>query len=396
MSGARPFSIVCLSSQEWRVDLPTNRQQIMLRAASRGHAVVFVETGHFLGRHLWSLLRTGFPRSLASRLFSAEEVSAGIRVRKALNVFPWGHKYGLPSRLNSALTARLLRHRLDDLPKPVVLWLYDPCAAPMVGSCDEAFAVYDCVDDYREQTNGDRHRRALVSAADEEAARLSRLVFATTRPLHERHRRVNAATHLVPNAGDFRHFAPASDRAFAAPDVRDLARPVVGFAGNFVPAKVDFALLDAVARERPDWTLVLVGPARDAAEHALRRLTQLPNVRWLGAKAYEELPRFVAAFDVALIPYVANAYTRSCFPLKVYEYLAAGKPVVASGLPELAGMEPDVVLAARPAEFVAAVEAALERGQQSDRARRMELAAANTWERRAGRLLELVGAQLHG
>ena len=83
------------------------------------------------------------------------------------------------------------------------------------------------------------------------------------------------------------------------------------------------------------------------------------NVRWLGPKPYSELPRYVAAFDVGLIPYVENDYTRSCFPLKLYEYLAAGKPVVASGLPELAGMEPDVVLVDGPAAFVDAIEAAL-------------------------------------
>jgi glycosyltransferase involved in cell wall biosynthesis len=117
-------------------------------------------------------------------------------------------------------------------------------------------------------------------------------------------------------------------------------------------------------------------------------------VVWTGPVPYADVPGIVAAFDVGLIPYVSNAYTRSCFPLKLYEYLAAGKPVVASGLPELAGMEPDVVLAGEPASFVEAVGAALERDEMADRIRRREIAARNSWEAKTERLLDLVGREL--
>jgi glycosyltransferase involved in cell wall biosynthesis len=117
-------------------------------------------------------------------------------------------------------------------------------------------------------------------------------------------------------------------------------------------------------------------------------------VRWVGPKPYELVPRYVAAFDVALIPYVSNVYTRSCFPLKTFEYLAAGKAIVASGLPELGGMEPDVVLADDATGFLAAIDEALLRDTESDRKRRMELAAANTWESRASRLLGLIETEL--
>jgi glycosyltransferase involved in cell wall biosynthesis len=106
------------------------------------------------------------------------------------------------------------------------------------------------------------------------------------------------------------------------------------------------------------------------------------------------VPRYVAAFDVGLCPYVWNDWMRSGFPLKLYEYLAAGKPVVASGNPDLAGMEPDVVLARGAAEFVAAVERALRLDADQDRARRISLAARNTWDTRTQRLLDLVSAQL--
>ena len=103
-TAAERFSIICLSPQDWRVPLPTNRQQVMLRAARQGHDVLFVEMGYFLGRHLWSLLRGPERRSLARRLFSTEEVLPGVRLRKAHNLLPWGSTY----RFSKAI--KLRRH----------------------------------------------------------------------------------------------------------------------------------------------------------------------------------------------------------------------------------------------------------------------------------------------
>jgi glycosyltransferase involved in cell wall biosynthesis len=389
------FSIICLSPQDWRAALPTNRQQVMLRAARRGHEVLFVETGYFLGRHLWALLRGRERRSLGRRLFSTEEVRPSLRLRKAHNLLPWGSTYRLPKAVNSAVTARSLHRLARGMPQPVVLWIYDPGAAGMVGRCGEAFALYDCVDDYAEQTISGR-KRAMIASCDRLAAHSSRLVFTTSTEMYERQRRLNPRTHLVPNAGDYEHFAAAGDRAFAASEVRDLPRPVLGFAGNFLASKVDFGLLESAARALPEATVLLIGPAVHDTASALDRLDRLPNVRWLGPRPYSELPRYVAAFDVGLIPYVSNAYTRSCFPLKLYEYLAAGKPVVATGLPELAQMEPDVVLVEEAMDFVAEVRKALDRDAEADRSRRRQLASRNSWEAKTERLLELVGRELNG
>jgi glycosyltransferase involved in cell wall biosynthesis len=389
-----PFSIVCLSSQEWDDRLPTNRQQIMRRAASRGHAVLFVETGGFLGRHLSRLGRGPARRSILRRLFRGDRVADGIVVRKAVNVAPWGQRHKAAARLNARVTAAAIRPAVAGLPQPVVLWVYDPCAAEAAGRVGERFAVYDCVDDYPEQAGGDPRRRAVLSSGDAAAAARSRLVFATTRPLFERQSLRNSRTFLAPNGADYDRFSQAVDRTIAAPDVATLRQPVIGFAGNITAAKVDFDLLSRLAESRPDWTMLLVGPADRGGRPRVDQLARLPNVVWVGAKPYDELHRYIAAFDVGLIPYAENDYTRSCLPLKLYEYLAAGKPVVASGVPELAGMEPDVLLRVEAEEFAAAVEAVLPRSAPADVQRRCELASQNTWETRASRLLGLVGEEL--
>jgi glycosyltransferase involved in cell wall biosynthesis len=388
-----PYSIVCVSSQPWASELPTNRQQIMLRAARRGHDVLFVETNDFAGRHMVRAVR-GAGTTAIRRIFASDRASAGISVRKAVNLLPWGQKYEFANRVNAAVTAWLLRRNLASLRKPVVLWIYDPGFSRLIGSLDEDLAVYDCVDAYEEQAGSDPRRRRLIAAGDARAASTARLVFATTRALFNRQVRRNPRTHLVRNVGDYEHFRVASEHAHAARDVEQLSRPVIGFAGNFLPSKVDFRLLDEVADARPDWTLLLIGPSSTDARARVDALADRSNVHWLGPKRYEDLPRYVAAFDVGLIPYVENEYTRCCFPLKLYEYLAAGKPVVASGLHELDGMEPDVVVAQGVQAFVGAVESALSLRGRDHVERRMAVAARNTWETRTERLLELVAAEL--
>ena len=133
-----------------------------------------------------------------------------------------------------------------------------------------------------------------MAAADEAAAR-SQVVFATTTGLYERQLARNPETHLVRNGADFAHFSHTNG---TAPEVRSLPGPVVGFAGNFTAEKVDFDLLEAVARARPEWSLVLVGPP---AENARGRSTdsRIPNVHALGFRPYEELPAYVSGFSSA-------------------------------------------------------------------------------------------------
>jgi glycosyltransferase involved in cell wall biosynthesis len=390
---AEPFSILCLSSQEWETALPTNRQQIMSRAAQRGHSVVFVETGGWVVRHLWRLLRGPRRASLARRLTVGEPVADRVRVVKLLAPVPFAQRYGWANAANWRIGALALRRVARRIPAPRVAWIYDPRAAAGAGTLADSLVVYDCVDDYAEQAGPNSRSRALVAAADERAGATARVVFATTRPLYERHRRRNANTHLVANVGDFEHFRAAADRSTAESDLLELPRPVLGFAGSLDSLKVDFDLLHGLAAAFPGGTLLIVGPARGTAVAAVRTLANEPNVRWVGPRAYADLPRAVAAFDVALIPYAENEYTRSVFPLKLYEYLAAGKPVVATGLPEVQGLEPHVVVVRGVDDAVDATSRALATSE-TGRAERMAVAAANTWESRTQRLLDLVAAEL--
>lgn len=394
-SGGRhaAFSVICVSPQDWDAPLPTNRQQIMTRTARRRHEVLFVETGGFVLRYLWQLVRGPGRAALLRRLVAGERVAPEIRVVRRLNLLPYSQRYRLSNRLNWRLGGPFVRRLARKLPEPRVLWIYDPRAVDAIATFGERFAVYDCVDNYAEQA-GTARARALVEALDHETAARSRLVFVTTETLLERHASEDGRVHLVRNVADFEHFRPAGDRDYAPAELQGLPRPVIGFAGNFLESKVDFALLGTLGRAFPEGTLLLAGPAEGTSRERLERLLrEIPNARWLGLQAYEHLPRVVAAFDIATIPYLENEYTRSCFPLKVYEYLAAGKPVIATGVGSVRGLDPHVVLAETPQAAVEAVRVAWANPERGS-AERSAVAAANTWDERTERLLGLIGSEL--
>jgi teichuronic acid biosynthesis glycosyltransferase TuaH len=181
-----------------------------------------------------------------------------------------------------------------------------------------------------------------------------------------------ARTLLLPNGCDVDHFT----RPHAPPPELAGDEVVVGFAGGLT-WRVDFELLAAVAEARPDWRLALVGEG-PAAEPGP------PNLVRFGAKPYAELPAWVQRFDVALIPYRQEPFNLASFPLKVFEYLAAGTPVVSTPLPALEGMAPFVRIAADAEQYVAAVDEALTAGPSAEECR--ELGRANSWDHRAAEL----------
>jgi glycosyltransferase involved in cell wall biosynthesis len=192
----------------------------------------------------------------------------------------------------------------------------------------------------------------------------------------------------VHNVGDFAHFSRARDPEGAVPeDLLSLPKPVIGFLGAVSGYKLDTEWLLALARRHREASVVLVGPVGlgDKATD-VGVLSDEPNVHLLGHRPYESLPGYVKGFDVAVIPYKQNEYTANVFPIKFFELLASGKPVVISALPALADYYVQVEVARSAEEFVAACERALADPGRTEAAR-LALAAENTLEHRVERMM---------
>jgi glycosyltransferase involved in cell wall biosynthesis len=291
---------------------------------------------------------------------------------------------GVPGidRLNARLLTSSIRHyaRRAGLTRPI-LWTFMPNTIGLVGKLGESRVIYHCVDEYsafagvpREALR--RMEEALVRRAD--------LVLASSETLAEERRRWNPRTHFVSHGVDVSHFARALDAGGSPPaDAAGLARPVIGFFG-LIAEWIDLELIGEIARQRPAWTVVLIGKANvDTA--ALRAL---PNVRLLGQKPYEALPAYCRAFDVGIIPFRIDALTVRANPLKLREYLAAGLPVVSSDLPEVRKYAGLVRLATGPEGFIAGIEAALAEPRQGPA--RVAAMRPESWEARVEQISDLI------
>jgi teichuronic acid biosynthesis glycosyltransferase TuaH len=171
-------------------------------------------------------------------------------------------------------------------------------------------------------------------------------------------------------------------------DLAQLPHPIIGYVGALVGLRLDLDLLARLAQERPDWSLVLVGPEDEAFRNS--ELHLLPNVYFLGPKAPEVLPAYIQHFDVCLNPQLVNDMTIGNYPRKIDEYLALGKPVVATRTQAMDLFAQHTYLAETPSEYVQLIELALQQDTPARRQQRREFAATHTWENSVGQIYEAI------
>jgi glycosyltransferase involved in cell wall biosynthesis len=401
MSTERRHTIVCLSSQAWQ-GLWTNKQHIMSRLA-RSHRVIHVDFGT---HHLLKAPARRFSKSKSSvlphRLVLEPHVSDEHGVTVLEFFLPHALLQALPkagelrARYLFDYRTRLLQHWLDanDIRDPIV-WVYHPGYGPAAIRMPRKLLVYDCVDEYaafpqfKAMADVIREReRLLCQSAD--------VVFTTSRALFEAKRVYNPdATYLVPNVGDAEHFSRALAPELEVPaELAALPKPRVVFVGAVSDYKLNLEWLDALAARRPDWSVVLIGPVGLGDPTTdVQRLLERRNVRMLGERPYATLPAYLKGADVTVIPYRINPYTAGVFPIKFFEFMATGKPVVISDLPALSDYF-DVVRVARTAgEFVEQCEQAVTEPDVT-RARRLELADEHSWPARVRQLMQHIEQRL--
>jgi glycosyltransferase involved in cell wall biosynthesis len=200
---------------------------------------------------------------------------------------------------------------------------------------------------------------------------------------------INSNTALIPNGVDFRLFSmPQAE----PPDLAAIPHPRIGYAG-VIKKQLDLDLLVRLARARPQWSFVLVGPVKnvEGKEREVATLQHMSNVHFLGTKPATDLPAYIQHFDVCLMCYDVTDYTRYIYPLKLHEYLASGRPTVTSPIEAMLGFTHAVPVATTEAEWLAAIEDGLSGPDSSEaaaRARR-DVARTHDWDVLVGRIAQL-------
>lgn len=262
----------------------------------------------------------------------------------------------------------------------VILYVWRPEFHWTLGHFDEIVSAYHIDDEYSFSPDQDQS----ISPEEHKLLEESDVVFIHSKTLMAKKGHINPNTHCAPNGVDFEHYR--SVVAEGAPEPADLANiphPRIGYLG-WIKRHIDLPLLRAIAETKPDWSLLLVGPVRESHEDIQKdvaALKALPNVHFLGGKAASELPHYVNGFDVALMPYRKTPYTHYIYPMKMHEYFACGKPVVATELENLREFSDFLQFAEGEEDWILAIEKSLSEGQ-AGAVKRIEVAAANSWSER--------------
>jgi glycosyltransferase involved in cell wall biosynthesis len=374
------LDIVYFGTHDWSA-MRQRAQQLAVRLAAR-HRVLYVNPCYYSAP---GYIRDRLTkRGTRGAIWAVEQVSEKLQVASFPPLLPKGPEYPSLARINFTLQLPFIRSTLAQLEMhDPVLWFVTPADRALIGKLGERLTVYDCMDLHVGFHEG--VTAARIAAEEVRLLRAVDVVFASSPQLVEHCRPHNPNVHLVRNGVDLANFSGSF------PSLPDASPSLVlGYMGYIGPW-MDVDLLIALARAYPQATLSLVGPVRTD----LKGLDSLPNVRLWGERPYQEMGRFVQSFDVCLIPFAINALTEAVNPVKLYEYLALGKPVVSTALPELRHYDDVSYVAEDHAGFLEAVARALAEGDNPALAnRRRACAEANRWEQRADEVMKVLADAL--
>ena len=233
-----------------------------------------------------------------------------------------------------------------------IAWYYTPMALDIAdGLPAPRLIVYDCMD----ELSGFQNAPPELVSKEARLMEMADIVFTGGNSLYHAKKHLHRNIHSFPSSIDKEHFGAARTSVIEPADQQQIPHPRLGFFG-VIDERLDIALLDAIAKERPEWQIIMIGPTVKVDPSTLPKHA---NIHYLGSKTYQELPLYLAGWDVALLPFAKNASTRFISPTKTPEYLAGGKPVVSTSIEDVVnpyGINGLVLIADEPGDFIARIQ----------------------------------------
>jgi teichuronic acid biosynthesis glycosyltransferase TuaH len=304
-----------------------------------------------------------------------------------INFIPYGKLYSSLSRVNNHVVNQALRSAIKryDISRFIFINSFNPFYLQDVTEFNPELTVYHCVDNIAESKYIGKHGKVLEA----DIMREYDVTITTSKKLHEMALRHASNVYCLPNAADFNHFQKAVHEPLLRPvELKGLeSKKIIGYIGH-VDFRIDYELLNTLSRTHADKIILMVGPEHEADKDKLERL---PNVISTGKKSFSDLPAYLKYIDCAIIPFLRNDLTASIYPLKLNEYLAAGKPIVTTGFsPDLEDFGNTIRVENTIDGFVRTVGEEIATDAEPKRKLRMEMASHNTWEARVEKFWEIV------
>ena len=357
--------LVCFSHLRW--DFVYQRPQHLLSRSAKTRRVFFIEEPVFGNCSMRLVVREAEP----GLHVVVPHLPDGLRSEVAINA------------VMKEMTRQLfLDHDINEY----VFWYYTPMALSFTDHFNPIAAVYDCMDELSAFKGAHSHLPLL----EKELFRRVDLVFTGGQSLYEAKRNQHPAVHAFPSSIDASHFRKARKMLGDPEDQAHIPHPRLGFFG-VIDERFDIELLDQIARQRPDWHFVMIGPVVKIDPASL---PSHANIHYLGGKKYSELPDYLAGWDIALLLFARNESTRYISPTKTPEYLAAGKPVISTSIRDVVrpyGELKLVEIADTAAEFIAAAEKLLAKTDRSEWLKRVDAFLENiSWDKTWAQMSDLI------
>jgi len=274
-----------------------------------------------------------------------------------------------------------------------ILWIVDPRFGNIIKYFKRSLVCYHVVDNYTAAPYFSEETRANIAKAEKFMLSVADLVIVTSPFLLEEKSKYNNNVHLVRNAVDYEQFTAINDFDKVPEDMKNIPKPIIGYIGA-INEKLDYELLNSIARARPQWSFVFVGsfskkPGSPACQFAYEHPH---NVFLLGQRAVTDVPHYIHACNICILPYRRDDYTEAIDSLKLYEYFACGKPVVATDIPAVREHSQVVYIAEDANDFMHKIEKAMISPSPKQRDLQRAIAMQNTWEKRVEQLSFLIRA----
>ena len=359
------IDLVCFSHLRW--DFVYQRPQHLLSRFAKQGRVFYVEEPVFAN---------------SSMRLEVRETSDNVNV--VVPQLPDGlhSEIAISAVMKEMIYKLFLDHAIDDY----IFWYYTPMALRFTSSFSPRATVYDCMDELSAFKNAPE----TLPAFEKDLFRRADLVFTGGQSLYEAKRNQHRAVYACPSSIDVSHFSKARHAETDPSDQAEIPHPRLGFFG-VIDERFDRELLDQLASKRPDWQFVIVGPIVKIDPETLPKHA---NIHYLGAKKYEELPAYLAGWDIALLLFARNESTKFISPTKTPEYLAAGKPVISTSIRDVVrpyGELKLVEIADTPGEFIYAAENILSRSNDVEWLARVDAFLANvSWDKTWKQMSDLI------